>query len=79
MSDSSPPKSLLLSDDLWPKLPELIRNYPEKTRASTRELAYSLYDRFTRSDDADGLTRLRFALETREDLSALYRQFDARL
>lgn len=66
-------------DDLWANLPELVRNYAPKDRATARELAYSLFDRFAKAKDEDGMTRLRFALETQEDLGVFYRSFDARL
>ena len=64
--------------DLWQALPELIRNYPLPKRNDARDLAYQLFDRFARLKDDDGMTRLRFALETQEDLGAFYRRFDAR-
>ncbi len=62
---------------LWAALPELIRNYPPDKRNAARELAYGLFDRFAKHRDEDGMTRLRFALETQEDLSIFTRRFGA--
>lgn len=67
-----------MSDDLWASLPELVRSYPLDKRNTTRELAYALFDRFARDKDDNGMTRLRFAMETQEDLGAFHRQLDAR-
>ena len=67
-----------MSDDLWLHLPELIREYPSEKRSDTREMAYALFDRFMRARDEDNLTRLRFALETKEDLRAtFYARFES--
>ena len=62
-------------ESLWQALPELVRNYPPDQKDAARELAYALFDRFARTKDDDGMTRLRFAMETQDDLRRFYRAF----
>ena len=68
--------AMSLYSDLWTALPELVRNYPPDQKDAARELAYALFDRFARTKDDDGMTRLRFAMETQDDLRRFYRAFN---
>ncbi len=53
---------------LWRDLPELIRGYAPDDRYDVRELAYSVFDRYAKVHDEHGITRLRFAMTTQQDL-----------
>jgi hypothetical protein len=57
-----------LADALWRDLPELVRSYPAEKRHDTRIHAYTLFDKFAGAQDEESLQRLRFVLETQQDV-----------
>lgn len=61
------------SGELWMRLPELVRNYPEDKRADAREHAYRLFHKFSLAEDHESIGRLAFALESQEDLGSTFR------
>ena len=64
----APLPGMQLADELWRDLPELIRGYAPDDRYDVRELAYSVFDRYAKTHDEHGITRLRFAMTTQQDL-----------